>query len=260
MPGRRVAQEKSQQTENWPPKVALAVDLVLFTVRNLGRRPELCVVLIKRSEDAHVGMRALPGGFVRENENLDEAAKRVAKVEAGVTENLELEQVAAVGTLDRDPRYRVVTITYVALIPSDRQELLASGGAAADPRWFPVSDLPPLAFDHTDLLNRALAHLRRNLLESGACFRLLPERFTLGELQRLCETVLGLADGQRLDRANFRRRLLREGRGVGRERGFAFLERAPGKRPGRPRPARLYRFVPEAFQRYITERRQRPLS
>jgi 8-oxo-dGTP diphosphatase len=256
----RVSQHEGQQSENWPWKVALTVDLALFTVRNLERRPELCVVLIKRSQEPYVEMRALPGGFVFEHEDLDEAAKRVAKVEAGVSEDLELEQVTAVGTLGRDPRYRVVTVAYVALIPSDRQELLASGGAAADPRWFPVSELPPLAFDHSDLLDRALRHLRRNLLESGACFRLLPERFTLGELQRLCETVLGLADGQRLDRANFRRRLPRKDKGAGREPAFVFLERAPGKRQGRPRPARLYRFVPEAFQRYITERRQRPLS
>jgi 8-oxo-dGTP diphosphatase len=232
----------------------VATDVALFTVRNLERRPELSVVLIKRNAPPHEGQWALPGGFVREGEDLDAAAKRVARGETAVVEDLE--QVGAVGTVERDPRFRVLTVVYMALIPSDRHALRAREGAAGEAAWFPVSKDLRLAFDHNKLLELALDHLRHRLPESEACFRLLPEHFTLGELQRLCETVLGLEDGQKLDRVNFRQQLQKAREG---KREFVFLEPISQTKPGGHQlpPAQLYRFMPDAFQQYVAERHRR---
>jgi 8-oxo-dGTP diphosphatase len=237
-----------------PLQPRLTVDVTLFTVSNLERKPELAVVLILRNEPPFEGRWALPGGFVLQGEDLETAARRVSRWETGIVE--ELEQVGAVGTVDRDPRSRVVTVVYAALVPSDRHLLWASGGAAGEARWFPVADRPPLAFDHDALLDQALDYLRRHLPESAACFRLLPEHFTLGELHRLYEAVLGLEGERRLDRANFRRRLLaREATG---KRSLAFLEEVLAKKPARRQPAQLYRFLPEAFKLYVAERQRSP--
>lgn len=162
--------------------------------------------------------------------------------ETGIPE-ARLEQVEAVGTPGRDTRGHVITVVYVGLVPAGRHELAPRGNARAA-RWFDVAGsapLPPLAFDHADLLERALRHLRRRLGEAPVCFELLPETFALSEMQALTETILG----RPLDRRNFRRKVLEAG----------FVVPAEGMRSrGGHRPARLFRFVPEAFAR-----RERPL-
>jgi len=228
------------------PRPAVTVDVALFTVAGTLQNLRLRVLLIERGEPPFRGAWALPGGFVREDEDLDTAAHRELQEEAGVTEAV-LEQVAAVGTPGRDPRGHTVTVLHVGLIAGDRQVLTATGDAAAV-RWFDVAGperLPPLAFDHAELLDRALAHLRRRLSEQPAlCYHLLPERFTLSELQALTEAILG----EKIDRRNFRRKI--------KER-EVLTETGAIRQQGRHRPAVLYRFRPQKLA--DLRRRQRKL-
>jgi 8-oxo-dGTP diphosphatase len=206
----------------------------------------LRVLLIERGEKPWRGLWALPGGFVRENEDLLDAAKRELAEETGI-KDATVEQVEAVGTPGRDTRGHVITVVYAGLTAGDRHHLIARGDALAA-RWFEVAGpepMPPLAFDHGELLRRALRHLRRRLHEAPILFELLPEEFTLSELQALTETILG----QGLDRRNFRRKVQEMG----------LVTPASGMRAlGGHRPAQLYRFVPNAFNRHTFREQQSP--
>jgi 8-oxo-dGTP diphosphatase len=228
------------------PRPALTVDIALFTVAGTLKNLRLRVLLIQRGEDPFRNAWALPGGFVRENEDLDAAALRELREESGVR-RVFLEQVAAVGTPRRDPRGHVVTVLHVGLVAGD--EPLHATGDVTDARWFDVAGpepLPRLAFDHPKLLERALAHLRRRLGESPAfCYELLPECFTLSELQALTEAILG----KRLDPRNFRRKikeldLVTESGGI--------------RQQGRHRPAVLYRFRPQQLTALRGRQRKLP--
>jgi len=225
------------------PRPGVTVDIVLFTVAGALSDLRLQVLLIERNEPPWRGQWALPGGFVRENEDLPAAALRELEEETGIPEAL-LEQVEAVGTPGRDTRGHVITVVYVGLIAGDRHQLRARGDARAA-RWFDVRELPTLAFDHAELLERGLRHLQRRLREEPVCFELLPETFTLSELQALTEAILG----QTLDRRNFRRKVQEQG----------FIAPAQGmRRQGGHRPAQLYRFVPEQFARHPRRPRTMP--
>ncbi len=173
---------------DWP-RPAVTVDIALFTVAGALTNLRLQVLLIERDEPPWSGLWALPGGFVRENEDLPAAASRELEEEAGIGDAW-LEQVEAVGTPGRDTRGHVITVVYMGLTAGDRHELKPRGDARAA-RWFDVvgpEPLPTLAFDHALLLDRAVAHLRRRLGETPAsCFELLPEALTLSELQLLVE-------------------------------------------------------------------------
>jgi 8-oxo-dGTP diphosphatase len=215
---------------DWPHP-AVTVDIALFTVAGALNDVRLQVLLIERDDEPFAGQWALPGGFVRENEDLPAAAMRELEEEAGVTWSA-LEQVEAVGTPGRDTRGHVITVLYVGLTAGDRHEL-RSRGDARQARWWDVSSstpLPHLAFDHTLLLNKALQYLRRRLDEAPILGWLLPETFTLSEMQTLSEAILG----RELDRRNFRRKVQEQGRVVP----------ANGtRRLGTHRPAQLFRFV-----------------
>jgi 8-oxo-dGTP diphosphatase len=209
--------------------IRVTVDVVIFTVRDGA----LHVLLVKRGAPPFAGRHAIPGGFVHEDESLDAAARRELAEETGVRD-VYLEQLYSFGDPGRDPRGRVVTVAYFALIASDAVTLRA-GTDAADARWLPVAGLPPLAFDHGRILAYALERLRNKLEYTTAGFQLLPAKFTLGELQSVYEAILG----RPLDKRNFRRKMdllgivapLREQRRTGRK------------------PARLYRFSAARFEK-----------
>jgi 8-oxo-dGTP diphosphatase len=228
------------------PRPGVTVDIALFTVAGALNDLRLRVLLIERGEEPWRGQWALPGGFVRENEDLAAATMRELAEETGITDAT-LEQVEAVGTPGRDTRGHVITIVYAGLTSGDRHHLIARGDARAA-RWFDVAGpepMPTLAFDHGDLLHRALRHLRRRLREAPILFELLPEAFTLSELQALTETILG----QPLDRRNFRRKV----------QDLGLVAPAAGMRAlGGHRPAQLYRFVPKAFDRHAFREQQSP--
>jgi|SRR6185369_833401 8-oxo-dGTP diphosphatase len=206
----------------------VTVDIVIFTIQE----GVLKVLLIKRAIPPFLGQCAIPGGFVHEDEDLDQAALRELQEESGVTD-VYLEQLYSFGDPNRDPRGRVITVAYFALISPDRKLMAGSDAAAA--AWYPIDQLPPLAFDHATILNYALQRLRNKLEYTTVGFQLLPEKFTLTELQAVYEAILG----KKLDKRNFRRKmsLLR------------ILKPLREHRRGGQRPAQLYRFVAARFEK-----------
>ena len=175
----------------------VTVDIVVFTVQDQA----LKVLLIQRGVEPFRGQYALPGGFVLSGETLEEAAFRELREETG-TEIVYLEQLYTFGDPGRDPRGRIVTVAYFALVPTDKAPLIA-GTDAASTAWFAVSALPALAFDHAMIVDHAIRRLRNKLEYSTVGFELLPAKFTLSSLQSLHEAILGKA----LDKRNFRRRI-----------------------------------------------------
>jgi 8-oxo-dGTP diphosphatase len=176
----------------------VTVDVVIFTVRNHS----LQVLLVKRGVPPFEGQYAIPGGFVRDDESTEDAALRELHEETGVR-NVFLEQLYTFGDPSRDPRGRVITVSYYALIGSDKLSLMA-GADAAEAGWFAMDDLPSsLAFDHRSILDYALERLRNKLEYTTVGFQLLPRKFTLGELQTVYEAILA----RPLDKRNFRRKI-----------------------------------------------------
>ncbi|MET4643714.1 MULTISPECIES: NUDIX domain-containing protein [Streptomyces] len=208
---------------------AVTVDLAVFTVRD-GR---LHVLLVERGEDPYKGHWALPGGFVQPRESAEDAARRELAEETGLTEAtvsaLHLEQLRTYSDPDRDPRMRVVSVAYTALVPDLPEP--RGGGDAANARWWDAGALGALAFDHdrilTDAHDRIGAKLEYTCLATAFC----PAEFTLGELQQVYETVWRVE----LDRPNFRRKVLTTP-------GFVqAVEGSPRRTGGRGKPAALYR-------------------
>jgi len=211
------------------PRAALTVDCVVFGLDE----GELKVLLIQRGLQPFKAKWALPGGFVRVEEALDEAARRELAEETGIT-NVYLEQLYTFGAVERDPRERVVSVAYYALVKS--AEHPATGASdASDAGWFPVTKLPTLAFDHGEILSTALARLRGKVRYEPIGFELLPPKFTLSQLQLLYEAVLQT----QLDKRNFRKKILGMGLLV------PLKEQA---RSGAHRPAQLFRFDPRKYQ------------
>jgi 8-oxo-dGTP diphosphatase len=209
--------------------VRVAVDIVIFTIQS----GELRVLLVKRGIPPFENQFAIPGGFVLENESLDEAALRELKEETGVAD-VYLEQLYSFGKPDRDPRGRVISVSYFALIAADRAPLIA-GSDAAEARWWPVAKLPALAFDHGKILEYSLQRLRNKLEYTTVGFQLLPSRFSLTELQEVYEAILD----KKLDKRNFRRKLAL----------LKILRPTRELRRGGRRPARLYEFVAANFEK-----------
>jgi 8-oxo-dGTP diphosphatase len=188
---------------------------------------DLKVLLIERGLDPFKGRWALPGGFVRVDETLDAAARRELQEEAGLT-HVFLEQLYTFGAVERDPRERVVSVAYYALVKLSEHAAKAATDAA-NARWFLVAKVPKLAFDHADILGTAVERLKGKVRYQPIGFELLPPKFTLSQLQHLYEAVLG----KNLDKRNFRKKVL----------SFDLL--VPLRETqmlGRHRPAQLFRF------------------
>jgi 8-oxo-dGTP diphosphatase len=183
------------------PTIVLAVDCVVF---GLAER-QLQVMLIKRGIPPFQDQWALPGGFVLADESLDDAARRELWEETGI-QKVFLEQLYTFGRVDRDPRGRVVSVAYYALIDRSRQIIRASTDAS-HAQWFAVPELPSLAFDHDQIFQTAMARLRGKVRYEPIGFELLPPKFTLTELQHLYELILG----KQLDKRNFRKKILSMG-------------------------------------------------
>ena len=206
---------------------AVTVDVVILTVRD--RRLE--VLLTRRPREPYAGEWALPGGFILPDESLEEAARRKLEEHTGVRD-VYLEQVYTFGEPDRDPRARVITVVYYALIRPDQMRLPANEGEEQT-RLCWAYDVPPLAFDHERILRYTLERLSGKLEYTTIGFQLLAERFTLSELQEVYEAILN----RRLDKRNFRKKLLIT----------RIVEPTPyTKMIGQHRPAVLYRFNPHA--------------
>lgn len=180
------------------PHPAVTVDCVVFGYDDA----DLKVLAVQRGVEPFKGQWALPGGFVRMSEGLEEAARRELREETGLTD-LFLEQLYTFGDPDRDPRERVISVAYFALVALAAHALHASTDADKA-KWFPVAHLPRMAFDHKAMIQVALQRLKAKVRYEPIGFELLPAEFTLSELQRLYETVLE----QQLDKRNFRKKIL----------------------------------------------------
>jgi 8-oxo-dGTP diphosphatase len=214
----------------------VTVDLVIFTLLDA----DLKVLLVRRREPPFRGELALPGGFVRigdgdlPGEDLDAAAARELTEETGLPARaLYLEQLYTFGEVNRDPRGRVITVAYFALVRPDLAPFVVAGGDADAAGWLSVGEAlgSSLAFDHRRILEKALARLRQRVGDSAIAFELVPSTFTVAELRAVYDCIEGVEN----DAGNFRRKFLRLV-----EDGV--LEPAPGKRLTGRKPAAVYRF------------------
>ncbi|MFD5427114.1 NUDIX domain-containing protein [Streptomyces sp. NPDC127084] len=214
------------------PPFAVTVDLAVFTVRD----SRLQVLLIERGQEPYKGAWALPGGFILPRESAGQAARRELAEETGLSEAtaaaLHLEQLRTYSEPDRDPRMRVVSVAYAALVPDLPEP--HGGGDAAHARWVPWGRHGPLAFDHDRILADAHQRIGAKLEYSCLATAFCPAEFTLGELRQVYETVWGVE----LDRPNFRRKVLTTPGFVEAVAGGARLT------GGRGKPAALYRAGP----------------
>ncbi len=203
---------------------SVTVDVILFTIKE----NKLKVLLIKRGAWPFEDMWAIPGGFISMDESLEHAAARELTEEAGI-ENVYLEQLYTFGDPKRDPRTRVITVAYFALVDSAKlKQSEKTDKEVTGSKWFPADTLPNLAFDHEKILKYAVRRLRYKLEYTAVGRELLPTDFTLTELQKVYEIILY----KKLDKRNFRKKLA----------SLDILKETNRYKRGHHRPAKLYSF------------------
>lgn len=208
------------------PHPAVTVDCVIFGFDGM----RLQVLLVERGVEPFKGKWALPGGFIRMDESAHEGAKRELREETGLEADF-MEQFHAFTEPGRDPRERVITIAYYALC---KMSEVIAGDDATKAQWFPLSDIPPLAFDHDHILQYAVRVLRERIHFRPIGFDLLPEKFTMKELQSLYEAILDV----KFDRSNFAKKMLH----------FELLNKLDESVwPTAKREAKLYSFNQESY-------------
>ncbi|MEO0584336.1 MAG: NUDIX domain-containing protein [Bacteroidota bacterium] len=210
--------------------IHVAVDAVVFGYQaDVG----ISLLLIKRRYPPFEGQWALPGGFVEEGESLEAAVHRELTEETGISINY-LEQLYTFGQPERDPRRRVVSVAYFALVRPEAFELYAQTDAT-DAQWYLLDDLPEMAFDHDKIIEKAIERLKAKVTYEPIGFELLEEQFTFAELQKLYETLLN----REIDRGNFQKKI----------KSLDILEELPDLRKpvGSGRPARVFRFHEEKY-------------
>ncbi|MFD1255328.1 NUDIX domain-containing protein [Mucilaginibacter terrae] len=201
-----------------------SIDCVIFGFE----AGELKVLLIERNDEPFEGWLALPGNLVKNDEGIEEAAGRILHELTGL-DDLHMEQFHTFGDVNRHPRGRIITVAYYALIRIDAQKELIPGQLARKAFWHTVTDLPKLAFDHSEIFRTGFNKLRRRLSYQPIAYELLPEKFTLTQLQQLYEAILN----KKLDKRNFRKKML----------SYGFLKELDEKQKNVSfRAAKLYKF------------------
>lgn len=217
------------------PRPSVSVDCVIF---GLDDSHELKVLLIQRKNDPYKNSWALPGGFIEMEEDLQASALRELEEETGV-KDVFIEQLYTFGHPKRDPRGRVISIAYYALVNLSEHPVKANDDAK-DVNWYQIEQLPELAFDHAEILETAIARLRAKVRYQAIGFELLPENFTLTQLQKLYETILGVA----LNKRNFRSKILKMGVLIKKDLQTGVAHR----------PAYLYAFDKEKYEALVKEK------
>jgi 8-oxo-dGTP diphosphatase len=202
---------------------AISVDCVVFAYES----PHIKILNIHSDLDTYKGMLSLIGDLVKKHENLDQAARRILKERTGL-QNIHLKQVGAFGDPDRHPLGRVISVAYYALI--NKKAVTLDTHKPLEPSWMNLSEIPQLAFDHNRILSTCLDHLREDLMDKHIWNNLLPDSFTLGQIQTLVEAVLG----KKMDKRNFRKKMLQSG---------ILRDTKRTQKNVAHRPAKLYAFV-----------------
>ncbi|MEJ2053226.1 MAG: NUDIX domain-containing protein [Calditrichaceae bacterium] len=213
----------------------VSTDCVIFGFEDSS----IGVLAYKRAQNPSKGAWALPGGFLIKGELIEEAARRILKDTTGVA-NIYLEEVGVFDQIDRFPSWRVFTIGYFALVSPKRYKLISSGTYTLEAKWFKIDELPPLAWDHQNIVDKALEKLRARVLTKPIGFELLPEKFTLPQLQTLYEVILDKS----FDKRNFRKKILN----------MDILTKLDEKdRRGKKRPADLYKFNKQNYHKLVEQ-------
>lgn len=205
--------------------IKVAVDAVVFGYTS---KEGLSILLIKRDIEPFKNTWALPGGLIKDDESIEEAVERELKEETGVSINY-LEQLYSFGKPGRDPRNRVISVTYYGLVKPKEFELKASTDAN-DAKWFLINELPQLAFDHQMIIDKAMERLKGKIVYEPIGFELLDKKFPFSDLEHLYSTVLD----RPIDRRNFKKKIIK----------FGFLEETDEKQvlEGAGRPGNLFKF------------------
>lgn len=216
---------KSKKPYLSPYQPLVAVDILIFTIIN----STLEILLVKRKYEPFKNYWSIPGGFVKKNESLEQAATRELKEETNIN-NVYLEQLYTFGDPHRDPRDRVISVSYFALVPSDKTDQIKGRADVLEAGWHSTKDLPSLAFDHDKIITYALQRLRWKLEYTNVVYSLLAEEFTLTDMQKIYEIIFD----KTFDKRNFRKKIL-----------SLSLIQPTGKKVirGIHRPASTYRFT-----------------
>lgn len=224
------------------PHAAITADCVIYGFDG----EHLKILLVERGLDPYKGMWALPGGFMRMDETIEETARRELYEETGL-KDVFMSQFKMFSKVDRDPRERVVTVVFTALVrPSDYK--LVAGDDASNALWFDEQFLPPLAFDHAEIIKEAHEYLEELLRLKPVAFELLNKTFSLGDLQRVYEVI----NNTTYDRRNFQRKAVQSGLLTPAEKEDKDLAVEESRRPGR-KPIRLFKFKKNSAPKDVEE-------
>lgn len=217
--------------------IKVAVDAIVF---GYSKQEGVSILLIQRKYPPFKNAWAIPGGFLLTNETLEEAVRRELREETGIEVNY-LEQLYTFGAPDRDPRQRVISIAYMALVKSSQFQQLKASTDAENAQWFNFQELPPLAFDHKEILDAAIERIRAKIRYQPIGFELLDRKFPFADLEKLYIALLG----RDIDRRNFSKKMLALGM-LDETNEFA-------KPEGKGRPSKMYQFNKKRYQQLLKE-------
>ncbi len=224
-----------QQKDN--NQIKVAVDAIVF---GYSKNDGVSVLLIRRKYEPFKNAWAIPGGFVLENESLEDAVKRELQEETGIIVNY-LEQLYSFGEPDRDPRQRIISIAYFALVKSALFQELKASTDAEEAQWFPINKLPTLAFDHKKILQIAIERIRAKIRYQPIGFELLDKKFSFADLEKLYITLLD----KTIDRRNFTKKIL--SLGLLEETGELATNSGAG------RPSKIFKFNKKRYQQLLAD-------
>ena len=217
--------------------IKVAVDAIVF---GYSKNEGVSVLLIKRKYPPFKNSWAIPGGFILEEESLEEAVKRELLEETGIRVNY-LEQLYTFGAPQRDPRQRIISIAYFALVKSSQFQQLKASTDAEEAQWFSINKLPSLAFDHKQILQTAIERVRAKIRYQPIGFELLDKKFPFADLEKLYTALLD----RDIDRRNFTKKILSLG----------LLEDTGelASTPGAGRPSKIYQFNKKRYEQLLKE-------